>query len=142
MTYSSGPKPARQVRNLTALPEAPQELEQPAAPRGIPQKLGDQFMDMSQYKADPKNQRAISQLEDFVSESGLWTSSQSRLLDSWKKGAKQRAQKMRAADNLLKSDAVAIQGGVKNAETAHDLRSKGQPELAQKVVNSDPWTEH
>ena len=142
MTYSGGPKPTRQVRNLTALPEAPQELEQPAAPRGIPQQLGGQFMDASQYKADPKNQRAINQLENFVSESGLWTSSQNRLLDSWKKGAKQRAKKQRAADNLLKSDAVAIQGGVKNAETAHHLRSKGQPELAQKVVNSDPWTEH
>ena len=147
MTTSGGSKfkitPKRSAfENLAAQPARP-TLEEgaPAQPNREQYRRGGSLYDKSTFQPDRRAGKAIDSIEEFLNEeTGEWAWASAKGFDEWKKGASERADKIRAGEDYLGSAGKAYIEGRKNAEATKELRDKGEYELAKANRLNDPWT--
>jgi hypothetical protein len=84
MTSSFGITPQRQIRDLVAGPEKPQDLARPAEPAGIPQQIGGQLLYGASYQRDNRLATAVKGIENFLSKEGAFTTASETLFENYK----------------------------------------------------------
>jgi murein DD-endopeptidase MepM/ murein hydrolase activator NlpD len=133
MTSSFGITPQRQIRDLVAGPEKPQDLARPAEPAGIPQQIGGQLQYAASYQQDNRVATAVKGIENFLSKEGAFTTASETLFENYK------LQKYNEAKALAASEANAYRDSVGIADETKALKKKGDSELARQTQLSNPW---
>lgn len=133
MTSSFGITPQRQIRDLVAGPEKPQDLARPAEPAGIPQQIGGQLQYAASYQQDNRLATAVKGIENFLSKEGAFTTASETLFENYK------LQKYNEAKALAASEANAYRDSVGIADETKALKKKGDSELARQTQLSNPW---
>ena len=133
MTSSFGITPQRQIRDLVAGPERPQDLARPAEPAGLPQQVGGQLQYSASYQQDNRLATAVKGIENFLSKEGAFTTASETLFENYK------LQKYNEAKALAASEANAYRDSVGIADETKALKKKGDSELARQTQLSNPW---
>ena len=133
MTSSFGITPQRQIRDLVAGPEKPQDLARPAEPAGLPQQIGGQLQYSASYQQDNRLATAVKGIENFLSKEGAFTTASETLFENYK------LQKYNEAKALAASEANAYRDSVGIADETKALKKKGDSELARQTQLSNPW---
>lgn len=133
MTSSFGITPQRQIRDLVAGPEKPQDLARPAEPAGIPQQIGGQLQYAASYQQDNRLATAVKGIENFLSKEGAFTTASETLFENYK------LQKYNEAKALAASEANAYRDSIGIADETKALKKKGDSELARQTQLSNPW---
>ena len=133
MTSSFGITPQRQIRDLVASPEKPQDLARPAEPAGIPQQIGGQLQYAASYQQDNRVATAVKGIENFLSKEGAFTTASEILFENYK------LQKYNEAKALAASEANAYRDSIGIADETKALKKKGDSELARQTQLSNPW---
>ena len=133
MTSSFGITPQRQIRDLVAGPEKPQDLARPAEPAGLPQQVGGQLQYSASYQQDNRLATAVKGIENFLSKEGAFTTASETLFENYK------LQKYNEAKALAASEANAYRDSVGIADETKALKKKGDSELARQTQLSNPW---
>ena len=133
MTSSFGITPQRQIRDLVAGPEKPQDLARPAEPAGLPQQIGGQLLYGASYQQDNRLATAVKGIENFLSKEGAFTTASETLFENYK------LQKYNEAKALAASEANAYRDSIGIADETKALKKKGDSELARQTQLSNPW---
>jgi murein DD-endopeptidase MepM/ murein hydrolase activator NlpD len=133
MTSSFGITPQRQIRDLVAGPEKPQDLARPAEPAGIPQQIGGQLLYGASYQQDNRLATAVKGIENFLSKEGAFTTASETLFENYK------LQKYNQAKALAASEANAYRDSIGIADETKALKKSGDSELARQTQLSNPW---
>jgi len=133
MTSSFGITPQRQIRDLVAGPERPQDLARPAEPAGLPQQVGGQLQYSASYQQDNRLATAVKGIENFLSKEGAFTTASETLFENYK------LQKYNEAKALAASEANAYRDSIGIADETKALKKKGDSELARQTQLSNPW---
>ena len=133
MTSSFGITPQRQIRDLVAGPERPQDFARPAEPAGLPQQVGGQLQYSASYQQDNRLATAVKGIENFLSKEGAFTTASETLFENYK------LQKYNEAKALAASEANAYRDSVGIADETKALKKKGDSELARQTQLSNPW---
>jgi hypothetical protein len=133
MTSSFGITPQRQIRDLVAGPEKPQDLARPAEPAGLPQQIGGQLLYGASYQRDDRLATAVKGIENFLSKEGAFTTASETLFENYK------LQKYNEAKALAASEANAYRDSIGIADETKALKKKGDSELARQTQLSNPW---
>jgi murein DD-endopeptidase MepM/ murein hydrolase activator NlpD len=133
MTSSFGITPQRQIRDLVAGPEKPQDLARPAEPAGLPQQIGGQLQYAASYQQDNRLATAVKGIENFLSKEGAFTTASETLFENYK------LQKYNEAKALAASEANAYRDSIGIANETKALKKSGDSELARQTQLSNPW---
>jgi hypothetical protein len=133
MTSSFGITPQRQIRDLVAGPERPQDLARPAEPAGLPQQIGGQLQYAASYQQDNRLATAVKGIENFLSKEGAFTTASETLFENYK------LQKYNEAKALAASEANAYRDSIGIADETKALKKSGDSELARQTQLSNPW---
>lgn len=133
MTSSFGITPQRQIRDLVAGPEKPQDLARPAEPAGIPQQIGGQLLYGASYQQDNRLATTVKGIENFLSKEGAFTTASETLFENYK------LQKYNQAKALAASEANAYRDSIGIADETKALKKSGDSELARQTQLSNPW---
>ena len=130
MTNSFKVKPQRQIRDLVADPERPQELARPAAPLEIPQQVGGQLIDRRAFLPNPQVQQALQSMQTWsgVAQDSLQTLGEERQRDAQKK-----------AEALLEQEAFAFEQSIKNATDVEKLKARKKFKEARYAQLRNPY---
>ena len=133
MTSSFGITPQRQIRDLVAGPEKPQDLARPAEPAGIPQQIGGQLQYAASYQQDNRLATAVKGIENFLSKEGAFTTASQTLFENYK------LQKYNEAKAFAQQEANAYKDSIAIGNEAEALKKAGDSELARETALSNPW---
>ena len=133
MTSSFGITPQRQIRDLVAGPEKPQDLARPAEPAGIPQQIGGQLLYGASYQRDNRLATAVKGIENFLSKEGAFTTASETLFENYK------LQKYNEAKAFAQQEANAYKDSIAIGNEAEALKKAGDSELARETALSNPW---
>jgi murein DD-endopeptidase MepM/ murein hydrolase activator NlpD len=133
MTSSFGITPQRQIRDLVAGPEKPQDLARPAEPAGIPQQIGGQLLYGASYQQDNRLATAVKGIENFLSKEGAFTTASETLFENYK------LQKYNEAKAFAQQEANAYKDSIAIGNEAEALKKAGDSELARETALSNPW---
>jgi murein DD-endopeptidase MepM/ murein hydrolase activator NlpD len=133
MTSSFGITPQRQIRDLVAGPEKPQDLARPAEPAGLPQQIGGQLLYGASYQRDDRLATTVKGIENFLSKEGAFTTASETLFENYK------LQKYNEARALAASEANAYRDSIGIADETKALKKSGDSELARQTQLSNPW---
>jgi len=139
MTSSFGITPQRQRRSQEVRPAEPDQVKAPDQPYQQQRRGGGQLLDHSSFQPDKAAFSAFQQIENFLQEGGVWDNATGRIHETYKKGAKEKADKLRQTENFYKSAAKAYDAGEKNAKATQLLEKKGEFEKAKENRLNDPW---
>ena len=133
MTSSFGITPQRQIRDLVAGPEKPQDLARPAEPAGIPQQIGGQLQYAASYQQDNRVATAVKGIENFLSKEGAFTTASETLFENYK------LQKYNQAKAFAQQEANAYKDSIAIGNEVEALKKAGDSELARETALSNPW---
>ena len=129
MTSSFGITPQRQLRDTFVKPEQT-DRAQPATPEMTPQRRGGQLLDFQNFVPDTALEQRVQSIENFVSQGKKLTGSLVK-----QESEKQVADAERLFDKVAQYQLDSLEIG----EVAKQLRKKGENNLADEVVRSNPW---
>jgi len=133
MTSSFGITPQRQIRDLVAGPEKPQDLARPAEPAGIPQQIGGQLQYAASYQQDNRLATAVKGIENFLSKEGAFTTASETLFENYK------LQKYNEAKAFAQQEANAYKDSIAIGNETAALKKAGDSKLARETSLSNPW---
>jgi murein DD-endopeptidase MepM/ murein hydrolase activator NlpD len=133
MTSSFGITPQRQIRDLVAGPEKPQDLARPAEPAGLPQQIGGQLQYSASYQQDNRLATAVKGIENFLSKEGAFTTASETLFENYK------LQKYNEAKAFAQQEANAYKDSIAIGDEAAALKKVGDSKLARETSLSNPW---
>ena len=133
MTSSFGITPQRQIRDLVAGPEKPQDLARPAEPAGIPQQIGGQLLYGASYQRDDRLATTVKGIENFLSKEGAFTTASETLFENYKQ------QKYNEAKAFAQQEANAYKDSIAIGNEVKALKKAGDSELARETSLSNPW---
>ena len=133
MTSSFGITPQRQIRDLVAGPEKPQDLARLAEPAGLPQQIGGQLQYAASYQQDNRLATAVKGIENFLSKEGAFTTASETLFENYK------LQKYNQAKAFAQQEANAYKDSIAIGNEVEALKKAGDSELARETALSNPW---
>jgi hypothetical protein len=129
MTNSFGITPQRQLRDTFVKPEQ-KDRAQPATPEMTPQRRGGQLLDFQNFVPDQALEQRVQSIENFVNQANKLTGTLVK-----QESEKQVADAERLFDKVAQYQLDSLEIG----EVAKQLRKKGENNLADEVVRSNPW---
>jgi hypothetical protein len=129
MTSSFGITPQRQLRDTFVKPKQT-DRAQPATPEMTPQRRGGELLDFQNFVPDTALEQRVQSIENFVSQGKKLTGSLVK-----QESEKQVADAERLFDKVAQYQLDSLEIG----EVAKQLRKKGENNLADEVVRSNPW---
>jgi len=130
MTSSFNIQPASQVRDTFEAPEAQADIQAPAQPEQVSQRRGGELLDFTSYQPDNRLKAKVESIQNAVETfQGLSRQNAKDIAE------KKQYEASRLYDQMAQYEIETSEIG----EAARQLRKKGRPDLAEQVVQANPW---
>ena len=130
MTSSFNIQPASQVRDTFEAPEAQADIQAPAQPEQVSQRRGGELLDFTSYQPDNRLKAKVESIQNAVETfQGLSRQNAKDIAE------KKKYEASRLYDQMAQYEIETSEIG----EAARQLRKKGRSDLAEQVVQANPW---